>query len=111
MSEHLPDGRIDRVATLLTRPTAPGGVPFLLSFGSFTAVLLLCAVTHYPFWIGLLLPIWGLLKWKCSGDLHLGSTMLGWVSGAGKTVNPFAWGGSTVAPLAKSKAFGMRNHG
>lgn len=91
-----------------TRPVAPGGVPFLLTFGAVFGVVVIVLVMQNPAWFLLLAPIWGFLRVKASKDLHIGNTVLGWALGAGRSSHRRAWGGSTVSPLAPNpKRFGI----
>ena len=91
----------DALFTILTRPTAPGGVPFPLIFAGCVVVIVPTILTMNPAWLVLLLPGWGFLKWKASKDMHIGEVLIGWVLGAGRSPHRKEWGGSTVAPLSE----------
>lgn len=100
--------RSDTLFVANTRPTAPGGVPLEISMAGTAVVVMLVLVSMNPAWFLLLLPGWAFLRAKCSKDLHVGSVIFGWISGAGRTLHRAKWGGSTVSPLGgNTKRFGV----
>jgi type IV secretion system protein VirB3 len=94
---------IDPLFVGLTRPATIWGIPYTAFVIEFMSTTLIFLAVGNPLYLGIAIPIHGILYLICASDIGVFGSIVVWMQTIGRCRNIRYWGAASFSPLPKWK--------